>query len=66
MCDHHSEDKKMSGCRCGGGLPVEKFMQPCLLLLLKQRSAHGYDLIQLLPEFGFSDRLDPGSVYRTV
>jgi hypothetical protein len=34
MCDHHSEDKKMSGCRCGGGLPVEKFMQPCLLLLL--------------------------------
>ena len=66
MCDHHSENKKMSGCRCGTGLPVEKFMQPCLLLLLKQRSAHGYDMIQLLPEFGFSDRLDPGTVYRNL
>lgn len=41
-------------------------MQPCLLLLLKQRSAHGYDMIQLLPEFGFSDRLDPGTVYRNL
>lgn len=66
MCNHHSKGNKGSGCRCGGGLPVEKFMQPCLLLLLKQRSAHGYDLIQLLPEFGFSERLDPGSVYRNL
>lgn len=66
MCNHHTEDKKVFGCRCGGGLPVEKFMQPCLLILLKQRSAHGYDLIQQLPEFGFSERLDPGSVYRNL
>lgn len=66
MCDHHSRDKKGSVCRCGGGLPVEKFMQPCLLILLKQRSAHGYDLLQQLTEFGFSERLDPGSVYRTL
>ncbi|MGI6406618.1 MAG: helix-turn-helix transcriptional regulator [Syntrophaceticus sp.] len=66
MCNHHTENKKVSGCRCGGGLPVEKFMQPCLLILLKQRSAHGYELIQLLTEFGFSERLDPGSVYRNL
>ncbi|MFY9140105.1 MAG: helix-turn-helix transcriptional regulator [Thermacetogeniaceae bacterium] len=66
MCDHHSRDKKGSVCRCGGGLPVEKFMQPCLLILLKQHSSHGYDLIQQLAEFGFSERLDPGSVYRTL
>ena len=66
MCNRHSGDKKGSGCRCGGGLPVEKFMQPCLLILLKQHSSHGYDLIQQLAEFGFSERLDPGSVYRTL
>ncbi|MDR9756083.1 MAG: helix-turn-helix transcriptional regulator [Thermacetogeniaceae bacterium] len=66
MCDHHSRDKKGAVCRCGGGLPVEKFMQPCLLILLKQRSSHGYDLLQQLTEFGFSERLDPGSVYRTL
>ena len=66
MCNHHTENKKVSGCRCGGGLPVEKFMQPCLLILLKQRSAHGYELILLLTEFGFSERLDPGSVYRNL
>jgi poly-beta-hydroxybutyrate-responsive repressor len=42
-------------------------MQPCLLLLLKQRSAHGYDLIQTLSEFEFSERsLDPGTVYRNL
>lgn len=72
MCDHHHHhqgDKKVSGsrCHCGGGLPVEKFMQPCLLLLLKQQSIHGYDLIQSLPDFGFAERsLDPGSVYRNL
>lgn len=66
MCDHHSKRKKRSSCQCGSGLSVEKFMYPCLLLLLKENSpVHGYDLIQLLPEFGFSERsLDPGSVYR--
>lgn len=48
MCDHHSRDKKGAVCRCGSGLPVEKFMQPCLLILLKQRSSHGYDLLQQL------------------
>ena len=71
MCEHHHHHhhhpgkEGFSGC-CGSGLPVEKFMQPCLLLLLKQRSIHGYDLIQMLPEFGFSERLDPGSVYRNL
>jgi PadR family transcriptional regulator PadR len=70
MCDHnhnhHHHVGGFSGCQCGSGLPVEKFMQPCLLLLLKQCSSHGYDLIQLLPQFGFSERLDPGSVYRNL
>lgn len=66
MCDHTKHDKG-NICRCGGGAPLEKFMQPCLLLLLKQRSAHGYDLIQSLLEFGFGERsLDPGTVYRNL
>ncbi len=66
MCDE-STSEKSTGCHCAGGMPVERFMQPCLLLLLKQRSAHGYDLIQILPEFGFNERsLDPGTVYRNL
>ncbi|MDI6710039.1 MAG: helix-turn-helix transcriptional regulator [Bacillota bacterium] len=44
---------------------MERFMQPCLLLLLQRRSTHGYELIQNLDEFGFSEgEADPGSVYR--
>lgn len=66
MCEDTRHGKGNS-CRCGGGAPLEKFMQPCLLLLLKQRSAHGYDLIQSLLEFGFGERsLDPGTVYRNL
>jgi PadR family transcriptional regulator PadR len=66
MCDH-SGSGKSSGCHCGGGMPLERFMQPCLMLLLKHRSAHGYDLIQSLPEFEFSEKsLDPGTVYRNL
>jgi DNA-binding PadR family transcriptional regulator len=43
------------------------FLQPCLLVLLHQRSAHGYDLLDELELFGFNlDRLDPSLVYRAL
>jgi DNA-binding PadR family transcriptional regulator len=43
------------------------FLQPCLLVLLHQRSAHGYDLLDELEHFGFNlDRLDPSLVYRAL
>jgi PadR family transcriptional regulator, regulatory protein PadR len=45
-------------------LPKE-FLRPCLLLLLRERSAHGYDLLERLRPLGFV-RHDPGGLYRAL
>ena len=42
----------------------KRFLQPCLLLLIAEAPAHGYDLLDRLAAFGF-DR-DPGGLYRTL
>jgi len=41
-------------------------MEPCLLLLIKEKAAHGYDLMSRLQEFGFGEDQDPGMVYRNL
>lgn len=41
------------------------FLRPCLLLLLREQPAHGYDLLQRLRPFGFV-RDDPGRLYRAL
>src|SRR5438094_3914189 len=51
-------------CRCDGGQP-KNFARPCLLLLLAEAPAHGYELIERLRPFGF-DLSDPASVYKTL
>jgi PadR family transcriptional regulator, regulatory protein PadR len=43
----------------------KSFLRPCLLLLLRERPAHGYDLLERLEPLGFS-RADPGGLYRTL
>ena len=45
---------------------MERFIEPCLLLLLLEKPAHGYDLIARLHDFGFGDNQDPGMVYRNL
>lgn len=49
------------------GAPVlpKNFVRPCLLLLLREHPAHGYDLLERLQAFGF-DGSDPGGLYRTL
>ncbi len=47
-----------------GALP-KNFLRPCLLLLLREHPAHGYDLIERLRPFGFV-REDPGRLYRAL
>lgn len=42
---------------------MQKFIEPCLLLLLAQEPTYGYDLINKLDKFGF-DSPDPGTIYR--
>ncbi|GAC1317416.1 MAG: hypothetical protein NVSMB2_11110 [Chloroflexota bacterium] len=51
-------------CRCEGGQP-KNFARPCLLLLLAESSAHGYELIERLRPFGFEIN-DPATVYKTL
>lgn len=41
------------------------FLRPCVLLLLRESSAHGYDLLERLARLGF-ERQDPGGLYRTL
>ncbi|MGI8594009.1 MAG: PadR family transcriptional regulator [Solirubrobacteraceae bacterium] len=41
------------------------FIRSCLLLLLREDPAHGYDLLERLGAFGF-DRSDPGGLYRAL
>jgi PadR family transcriptional regulator PadR len=41
------------------------FLRPCLLLLLREGPAHGYDLLQRAGAFGF-DGSDPGGLYRAL
>jgi PadR family transcriptional regulator, regulatory protein PadR len=48
------------------GTPLPRnFMRPCVLLLLKESPAHGYDLLERLKSFGFSGS-DPGGLYRIL
>ena len=57
-------DVEAAACRCDGGQP-KNFARPCLLLLLAEAPAHGYELIERLRPFGF-DLGDPASVYKTL
>ena len=41
------------------------FLRPCVLLLLKESPAHGYDLVERLKAFGFPGT-DPGRLYRML
>jgi PadR family transcriptional regulator PadR len=41
------------------------FIRPCILLLLREQPAHGYDLVERLRAFGFV-RDDPGRLYRAL
>lgn len=43
----------------------KNFIRPCVLLLLREQPAHGYDLLERLGALGF-DRDDPGRLYRAL
>jgi PadR family transcriptional regulator, regulatory protein PadR len=42
---------------------VERFAEPAVLLLLRERRAHGYELVEQLPELT-GERVDMGNLYR--
>src|SRR3954463_4982798 len=43
---------------------VERFSEPALLLLLRERPAHGYELLEQLPSLTGEARVDMGNLYR--
>lgn len=46
---------------------VERFVEPALLLLLRERPMHGYELIERMPEVAGEDvRVDVGNLYRIL
>ena len=45
---------------------VERFVEPSLLLLLRERPMHGYELLERLEESGIEGRIDVGNVYRLL
>ena len=58
--------ENINRCSCGSG-KVSRFLIPSLLLLLSEKSSHGYELIEKYAEFGFTEAgSDPGAIYRTL
>jgi poly-beta-hydroxybutyrate-responsive repressor len=48
-----------------GAKKAERYIQPSILLALKQKPSYGYELISVIPEFGFMDgQAPPGMIYR--
>lgn len=43
----------------------KSFLRPCLLLLLREQPAHGYELLERLRPLGFAGD-DPGGLYRAL
>ncbi len=52
----------------GGGMRrIVRFLEPCLLLLLREDATHGYNLLDGLRQFGFAPgTLDASVVYRVL
>lgn len=68
MCGNETQHCVKHGtgnCTCMASR-MERFIEPCLLLLLLEKPTHGYDLISRLQDFGFGDARDPGMVYRNL
>ena len=45
---------------------VERFGEPALMLLLSEQPAHGYELLEQLPELTGERRIDMGNLYRVL
>ena len=52
--------------RHGRGGRIERFQVAAILLLLGERAAHGYDLLERLPPVTGEERVDVGNLYRVL
>ncbi len=62
--DGHDSHKPNAPCVQGR---MAKFMEPCLLLLLRGQRSHGYELMEKLSDLGFEGTSsDMATLYRTL
>ena len=45
---------------------VERFVEPAVLLLLRERAMHGYELLDRVPALVGEERVDVGNLYRAL
>jgi len=63
---YHGKNNDYYRCSCRGGR-MNRFLIPALLLLLAEKSSHGYELTERYSELGFTEAdSDPGAIYRTL
>lgn len=61
-----NQDKHKPGAPCVQGR-MARFMEPCLLLLLRGQRSHGYELMEKLSDLGFEGTSsDMATLYRTL
>ncbi len=61
----HGHGQMEGECQISGGW-VRGLLQPRLILLLLQKPAHGYELMERLSESADMPGADPGLLYRTL
>jgi PadR family transcriptional regulator, regulatory protein PadR len=64
--DNKNRNKKIEEC-ISACSRQKRFFIPAMLLLLSEKSTHGYELMGKYASFGFTDaNSDPGAIYRTL
>jgi PadR family transcriptional regulator, regulatory protein PadR len=61
-----ARSRRLHGGRWRVHARVERFVEPALLLLLRERPTHGYDLLERLPELTGEQRVEMGNLYRLL
>jgi len=70
----HGPHGRRSGARCRWRGPdgwevharIERFVEPALLLVLREGETHGYDLADAVATLAPEDRVDLGNLYRLL
>ena len=58
--------RRLRSGRWGVNARVERFSEPAVLLLLRERAAHGYELLEHLGGLTGEMRVDMGNLYRVL
>ena len=68
MCKngHCAKEHNRVKCECPSG-KMTRFVEPCLLFILSQKTSYGYELMEQLERFGFLEAPpDPAMLYRAL